>query len=768
MKNALWLNCMLGLWLAVVGLVVAQSPVEVVVAQVGVAHEGPGALDESSVMAYIGLKPGDTYTPGAISRDVHALQETKRFSHVYTRVERQPDGGVEVTYVVKNKPRLRYISVEGAEYVSNRRVRDLLELKVGEIVDDVVLGVHAQKVYEFYRKRYFLDPRLTWEITENQETSTADVRITVHEGRRAGVWKVGFSGNDSVSRRALRKVMTQGAWRPWSWISKGNKFDPFDLDQDHEKLRRVYMDQGYLDVVIGEPIIQKAHGKLINITIPVEEGAVYHIRKVTVEGVALFSTEEINRVLKLRAGDVASMAAIETDRQNLRDFYGSRGYIRTGVQVQLDPDVDQSLVDLVFNVQEGKLSTIRDVGIRGNTRTKDKVIRRELVILPGDIYDEVRVRRSENRLRNMGYFSMVRAVPEPTGKNDQYDLVFDIEETKTGQFMAGVGFSSVDNVVGFAEIAQNNFDLFNWPYMTGGGQKVQLRTQLGSERTDVDFSFVEPWFLDRRLALELNLFRSEKSYLSSDYDQVNIGGIVGVSRALGNFNRIKLSYGLEEIEIKNVRESASETIKEEEGSRMKSSVTLALTHDTRDQFFIPTRGNRSILSATLAGGPLQGDTDLYLLEARTSQYFPLWADHVFSLRGWVAVVEEYGDSERVPIFDRLFVGGGRTVRGFRFRDIGPRDENNEPIGGNTAIFMSAEYTIPVVDKIRLAAFYDAGMVWADSYEIDFNDLNSAAGVGVRFDIPGFPLRFDYAWPLETDEYNDRESGRFSFMIGHQF
>jgi len=266
--------------------------------------------------------------------------------------------------------------------------------------------------------------------------------------------------------------------------------------------------------------------------------------------------------------------------------------------------------------------------------------------------------------------------------------------------------------------------------------------------------------------LEVDLFRSDKGYLSRDYDQRNIGGRVGLSRAVGRFSRARLTYGLEEITIRNVSTNASEIIRQEEGARTKSSLTLSYTFDTRDNFFIPTRGNRTVLTSMVAGGPLQGETDIYLLEARSSQFVPLWFDHVFSLRGSAATVDYYGDSDRVPIFDRLFLGGARDIRGFRFRDVGPKDEFGEPTGGQSSAFISAEYTIPIVQNIRFAGFYDIGMVWIDPYDMNTSDLNSAVGVGIRFDIPGFPLRFDYAWPLETDEFNERKSGRFSFMIGY--
>ena len=755
--------------LLVVGGVRAHAQQPPTVREVRVINEGPGALDENSVFTFIRMQPGQPYSPAVINRDVRRLEETGRFAHITAALDILEEGAqVDVLYKIRSKPRIRSISVRGGEHVSNRRIRKELDLSVGDRVDDRTMAARAQDVYEHYEKRYFTNPELRWTIEVDEATGKADLRIEVDEGLRASVWRIQFEENDQISGRTLRRAMRQGAWRPWSWITKGNRYDPYLLDADRDILRRVYMNEGHLDVRIGEPLVKESFGDRIRVVIPIEEGPLYRIGAVEVKGVTLFDEEDVGRAVRVGPGDVASMEAIEQSRQNVRDFYGSRGYIRSHTVYRIEPDYETAVVGVEYEVEEGELSHIRDIHVRGNTRTRDKVIRRELAVLPGDEFDEVRVRRSENRLRNMGFFSMVRSAESPTQEENVYDLTFNVEEGQTGQLMAGVGFSSIDRIVGFAEIAQNNFDLFGWPHFTGGGQKIQLRTQLGSRRTDVDFTFVEPWFLDRQLSFDLNLFRRDARFYSREYEQLTIGGSVGLARPVGRYSRLRLGYTIEEIDIRDVSDTASQIIQDEAGRRTKSSTSLTLTRDTRDEFFVPTRGNRTVLSAQLAGGVLQGNTDLYSLEARSSQYVPLWFSHVFSLRGATRVVEEYGDSDRVPIFDRLFIGGPRDVRGFRFRDVGPKDEDGEPIGGKTSAFVSAEYTIPVTANIRLATFYDMGVVSSDSYRLNSSDWNSAYGVGIRFDIPGFPLRFDYAWPLETDEFNDRKSGRFSFMIGHVF
>ena len=244
------------------------------------------------------------------------------------------------------------------------------------------------------------------------------------------------------------------------------------------------------------------------------------------------------------------------------------------------------------------------------------------------------------------------------------------------------------------------------------------------------------------------------------------GASLSLSRPVTRFTRAKLAYQLEDIDVFDVSETASDLIKEEEGSNIQSSLKLSFTRDTRDSFYVAHRGNRSQLSTKVAGGPLGFDTDLYNVEFRSSQYIPMPFDHVLNLRGTVETVKEYGDSDRVPIFDRLFMGGARTVRGFDYRDIGPRDDTGEAVGGKSSVYGTAEYVVPVLDSFRLAGFYDFGAVNEEAWDFGLDAINSSYGFGVRLDLPGFPLQLDYSWPLEADEFNDRTGGRFSFLIGY--
>lgn len=775
---------------------------------------GAVPVSAEQVLAQIGAKVGRELDRAALSEDVRALQRSGAYSYAETRLEPQADGGVVLWIRVAGRPKIRTLSVAGAEYLGNKKIRNLLEIGSGDRADPAVLGAKAQKVRDHYRKDFFPEAKLTWNFRPvADDPAFADVDVQVEEGRRAVVRRITFQGIRHVRAKDLRKAMTQKQSSWLSWMNNDGVYEPANLLADREAIRKAFMDKGYLGAQVGEPTYAYVGRKKIDVAFDVVEGPLYTLADWRIEGMSAFPTNEAARGVVAAAGQTAELEAIRRGAQNVGDFYGARGYIHTEVEPVVSLDTNAATAKVAYRVAEGTLAYIQNVEIRGNSQTKDKVIRREIGVAPGEVYNEVRVRSSENRVRNLNYFSYVGTYPESTAVSNRYNVVFDVEEQRTGQFMVGAGFSSVDNVLGFVELTQGNFDLFGWPHMTGGGQKLKLRATVGEERTDLEMSLIEPWFLNRRLSLGLDLFRHDVKNLSSDYDQVDTGGTLTLGKPFFAFNRVNWIYGLENIEIRDVDDDASDWIHREagqtwetgveewvenedgervatttnawvqtgDGARLKSHGTMELIRDTRNSTFVATRGFRGSVSATLAGGPFGGETDTYQFNLRLAQYVPLWFDHVLCLRGWSSLVEEYGDSDWVPIFDRLFLGGPRNVRAFKYRKVGPKNEDKEPLGGRSAATATAEYTIPLVDRVRLAFFYDVGIVWEDLFEkgsvypedeeedviVGDGELYDGYGLGIRFDFPQFPIQLDYAWPVNTDDLLG-DGGRFSFSIGYTY
>jgi outer membrane protein insertion porin family len=450
---------------------------------------------------------------------------------------------------------------------------------------------------------------------------------------------------------------------------------------------------------------------------------------------------------------------------------------------------------------EGDKFYVEKIEIQGNTKTKDKVIRRELAITPGETFDMIRVKVSKSRLEQMQFFEKVEAKEEGTDVPNRKNLVISVEEKNTGNIAVGAGFSSVDSLVGFVEVSQGNFDIGNPPYFTGGGQKARLRAQIGSRRQDYVFTFVEPWFLGKRLSLSTDLYHRDLNFLSDNFNQRQTGARVGLSRQLPHNFIGNISYTIESIGIRfsdtyrAQQQAVGSAILQEEGTRLVSRVGSSLAHDTRNNFLLPTRGHRAELFGELAGGPFGGDSDFYKLEARVAQYWSpgrlfseesttkeILDNHTLEVTGRLGVVESYGDSSRVPLFDRWYLGGLYNLRGFKFRGVGPREfYSGEPLGGGTYWFSSAEYTIPIIERLRFALFYDIGMAYPDAYSFDpagtgvdaiGNPLvrgktglyNDNWGVGIRLNLPIGPLRLDYGIPIQHDP-DSGGSGRFQFGVG---
>ena len=340
-----------------------------------------------------------------------------------------------------------------------------------------------------------------------------------------------------------------------------------------------------------------------------------------------------------------------------------------------------------------------------------------------------------------------------------------MQEKRTGALNFGAGFSTIESLLGFVELTQGNFDLLNYPNFTGAGQKFRARLQYGTESQNFLVSLEEPYFLDRRLSLGGQAFYTEASYLSSIYDQRNYGFAIDLRKPLTPFLSMSLDYRLEEIDIFNVSLGASPSIAAEEGDHLKSGISTTLLYDSRDSVFLTRHGHRIIFTPRLAGGFLGGNTDTYGFDLEGSQYFLLPWDMILTLNGEVGVADGWNGAADVPIFDRLFLGGANDLRGFNFRDVGPKDINNEPLGGRTLARATIEVTVPIIPRVRGAVFYDTGYVNRDAYDFGTAHLGSDAGVGLSLDLPVGPLKIDYGIKIKKD--NNTNGGKIQFSVGYQ-
>jgi len=767
---------------------------------IAVEYSGPVTLSKERILAQMRTAVGQPYSDAVAEQDIRALYATGQVQNV--RIFGAPEGdGIKVTVAVQTRPIVNEIQIDGAERIKAKALRKDIAIKINQPAKEDDLEKGRQKIIERYQAHGFTDVDVKFHIEPiDEKRGTSRVVYTITEGVHGAVDAVRFEGNEHFPAKVLRKQMkTRGKW-VFSFIDKSGRLDEAQLQLDLTSIREFYQNHGYMDVQVNDVRKERPNNGQLQITIGVIEGPQYHVGRITASGYKATSIEKLHAVMKVKEGDVYSPKAIHDDAKAIADNYGTGGYVDLNIVPQNKP-AGAGRIDVHYQIQEGDRSFVQRINIIGNTRTKDKVIRREVLVSPGDVFNTVRVDVTKKRLDNLGFFSKVETYPEDTTAPSRKDLVIQVEEKRTGSLNFGAGFSTVDSLVGFVELTQGNFDILNWPYFTGGGEKFRMRIQYGTTRQDFEIGLTEPWFLDRRLSLGGQAFYHEASYLSSVYNQRNYGFAIEARKPLGNWMAISLGYRLDNIEVFDVNSDVSQEIRAETTSTLKSQVTTGWVFDHRDNPFLTRRGQRVSVTGYVAGGPLGGNDQIYGFDIEGSQYFHLPWDLILLLNAEVAAVNVWGGPETqiinesfvekgpdgkpikdvngnkvydlVPkevstllIYDRLFLGGSNNLRGFNFRDVGPKDKNGEPVGGLSMARGTVEVTFPIVVKARGAIFYDTGMLSSDPYTWDGSHYASDVGIGLRLDLPIGPLRVDYGIPIERD--GNKSGGKFNFNVGYQF
>ncbi|MEI8235149.1 MAG: outer membrane protein assembly factor BamA [Verrucomicrobiota bacterium] len=742
----------------------AQAPI---VKSIDVQFAGPATVSKERILNNMRTKVGKPYSVGVAEEDVRNLYETAKVFNVRIFGDRLPDGSVKVIVVVQSKAAVKEVKIEGATEIKASSLRKKLETKPGGELSESQVEADRQKILTAYQDKGYKDTEVKTVIKTDEKTNQANVTFVITEAQRTVIQRICFEGNTVFTAKQLRKVIKTRSHYIFSFLDKSGRVDKELIASDVDALRDFYQNHGYVDVKIGDPTISRVgNSPKVDVTFPIQEGAQYHVASITVGGTKLFSAQEIGEALRLKEGSVYSPEGIQKDVKKIQDIYGARGYIDVQVIPVSTPMANHQFA-ITYRVDEGTQSYVNRVNISGNTRTKDKVIRRELAIGPGDLYNSVYADASKQRLQNLNYFDRVDVFPSDTLTPGKKDLNVVVNEKRTGSLNFGAGYSTVDSVIGFVELSQSNFDITNWPNFTGGGERFRARAQVGAERKDFTVSLTEPYFLDYQLAVGGELFYRDADYLSTEYNQRNYGFDLFTRKAINQDLSWRIDYRLEEIELYKMAANASPTMQADNGNHLKSQIGPSLVYDTRDSVFLPRKGTRAELSAYVAGGPLGGNDSIYGANLQVAHYISLPWDTILTLSGEAGSVDNWSGSDHVPIFDRLYLGGSNNLRGFKFRDIGPKDINDEPVGGNSMARFSAEYTYPVVDRVRGAFFYDTGFVNSASYSFSPDSVASDAGIGIRLDLPMFPIRIDYGYPIQKGDATSR-GGHFNFNMGYQF
>jgi len=733
-----------------------------VVTSIEVQYAGPATISKERILANMRTSVGKPYNELAVEEDIRNLYATGNLNNVRIFGEAISEGKVKVIVVVQPKSIVSEIAVAGADRVSEKRIRKDLASKVGDPLNESGLEQDRQKILTLYTDRNFADAAVTVQTSVDEKAGTARVTFTIMEGGKSVIHKIFFEGSTEFKEKELRKTIQTKPHSILSILTKSGKLQSDVIDQDVLKLKEKFQNAGFVDVVVNHDVTPLESGN-IDLNFRIAEGRKYSVGKIEVSGAAAFTTDEVRQQIRTAEGATFSPGALRSDVKRISDLYGTRGY----VDLQIFPETTNAgpaLVNISIRLDEGSQSYVERVNISGNTRTKDKVIRREMAVTPGEVYNTVLVDASRARLQNLQYFERVETYPGETLIPGRKDINIVVDEKRTGSFNFGAGFSSIDSLLGFVEVQQSNFDITRPWSFTGGGQRFRSRIQYGTQRKDFILSLTEPYFMDYKFSLGAELFYREASYVSDVYSQGNAGISFVARRPVGKFSTVRLEYRLENVSI-DMEDDVSEELAVEDGDYLKSSLNFGYTYETLDSLMLPRKGEKIEFNVYVAGGPLAGDVENYGFNIEGSKYFLLPGDTILSVNGELGSVDGLGGD--VPIFDRLFLGGANDLRGFRYRDVSPVDVNGEPVGGQTMARFSIEYTFPVVDRVRGAVFYDVGFVNRGSYDFNPSELASDVGLGVRLELPIGPVRIDYGIPLQGGQ-SDGSGGKFNFNVGYKY
>jgi len=715
-------------------------------------------------------KTGTNFDQKTLDEDIKRLFSTGRFSDIVAETI-EKDGGMEITIKTVSRPRVKSIVFSGNKKYSEGELKEKLTVQPDSILNDKELGESLSAIRKFYEEKGYNSAVISHSLEDAGEDSVT-LKIEITENLRLKVNSVSFTGNTVYSSWKLKNSIGT-YYSLWSWVLNTGLYSKEELDNDKLRLRELYWHKGYLDFNVKNVEATEVPGnpELVDIHFDLDEGRQYKVGKVTLSGNDKFPSDELTPLLKLVEGADFDSRIEEQDIKEIKSKYSPLGYADFTCDAVRSPNFENSTVDIEYKISEGSPYTVRDVNISGNVNTKDHVIRRELAIQPGDPVNPDMIETSKARLMGMNYFEKVDAVtvrvPDPSMK----DVEINVEEKDTAKFAIGGGFSDTDSLVGTVELSQSNFDLldpYNW--FTGGGQRLRLAGQYGTERSDFSLDFTEPWLFGIPLSLDLSGFYHDRKY--EDWSQRTFGGEASLTRRVfDDFTSIGLGYTIASVKVYDMDDDLSEIFQDEEGTDTVSKLSLNLSRDTRDNLFDPKNGYLLSALGELNSKIFGASVNTYRIELQGSNYYS-FIDDLFTVHTGLKIgqIDRFGDGGKLtPIYDRYFLGGGDTVRGFPYREISPIDSNKDPYGGESMMIGNIELTHPIYDFVRGAVFVDAGGVWRRSWDMAFDEINVGAGYGLRIKLPYFnaPVKLDLAYPVvkNSKQKNFDRKLRFHFNLG---
>ncbi len=734
----------------------------------------------------ISTKKGMKYSATRANEDIERLVEKGLVSPDTILVVTPNGDSVNVLFEVRSAATLAGIAFQGNTFFDNYDLMEVVTddtkhrtpiLASGKMIHDRDLAAAREAILTYYYEARFPDTKVTW--TEQPSAAKGgyrDIVFHIEEGKRVELVDVEFVGNtqfDSAQLQQVMKTQEKGAFFFWTGSGRINRNQ---MEDDLTAIVDHYRNFGYLRARVTK-VDQANYGtedhQKIRLTVHIDEGPRYRINQVSFDGNKIFTHDELEPALSMIKGDIYSLKKVADDITMVRDYYGSKGH----ADAMIRPDITEvgvddegvRLINIKYAITEGGSYRVGRVNIRGNTTTRHHVILREIPIKPGEPLNSVDLETARARLRNLGYFDNVQLAQSASSTAGYRDVNVTLRERRTGDLRFGVSFSTSSNLAFFVNVTQSNFDVrgFLNGVFVGGGQRLTLAANIGTDYQTASIFLLEPWFLDRKLAFGNEVYFSSSDYLSDYYQQKNFGYSVSLRHALSPASSIKAEYRIERYDL-DPSGSAPSYYQENTGTFNRSHLSLSYTYDTRDAIITPRSGGHFRANVGYSG---PGSTvQTVAVGAEGSYFYNSFWDTIFSVKFNMQTVDTINSDETVPIFESLYLGGPQDLRGFRYRDVGivdPLIAGDETIGGKSSFFMQLEMTVPIVETIRMAAFMDFGFVHAGSGDFKPELWAADIGIGVRMNLPMGPLAADIAFPIETNNAID-EGMQFQFYADYEY
>lgn len=714
-------------------------------------------VKKSVVSGVLTIGKRDEFDQKKLDDEIASIYKLGLFSDVVADVSEFKDG-VKVTFILQEKLIVKELDFKGNKQFSSRKLKEEISTKKKEGYDTRKIKDDIEKISTLYKDKGYVDVQVVDFSTTDDVSGFATVTFSIEEGKKVLVGGIILRGVESFKEKKIKKLFA---------TKKKNVFKEEIFNDDLNKIKAHYKDNGYLDINILKPeVVYDIPRTKMYIKVQLEEGKKYKNGKVSFTGNTVYTTEEILKVYKFKEGKIFSQSLHIENEMNIKSLYAEKGYIRAKIKSDIDKNPETGIVNVAVDITENNIVYIDKIYIDGNSKTKEYVIKRELLVKEGDIFAVSKIRRSQEKLLNLGFFKDVKIDLEETKDPDTADLAIEVEEDKTGMVSLGAGYSSVDKVVGTIQVTELN--------LFGRGQQLNLTYEFGARRQNYQIGFTEPYFFGKKLLFGVDVFNttSWRSYGSDStaYQEGRRGGDIRIGKPLSDIHTLNFTYAYEEVKVFNIDSGLKSQI--EKSKDVASSLTSSIIRDTRDNVFDTVRGSKQVFSVKVAGGPFGGNTNFYKPTLKLSKFIPTFWKFVIGLQSYVSYVKEFSPSEDVPIYERYFLGGADTVRGYDYGEIGPREK------GKILFVSNFEYKFPIVQEasrtiLSAAIFADLGGSWKGKDDVtgeigsDENQLKSGAGFGIRIrPMPVLPIRID--WGYGFNHVPGEQLSQFYFTMGQIF